>query len=121
MGDITAQLKDDVLGGKFALAEPLLVDFKSHNSNDSANHYCHVLQKPYTRIKNKHYAKLYDIIWLHDTACPNMADGLGPTCHKMGGAYHSACSPGSDDMIFTSWGVLKKTSEGYVFMLDSEV
>ena len=121
MGDITAQLKDGVLGGKFALTEPLLVDFKSHNTNDSANHCCHVLQKPYTRIKNKHYGKLCDIIWLHDTACPNMADGFGPTCHKMGGAYHSAYSPGSDDVIFTSWGVLKKTSERYVFMLDSEV
>ena len=50
-----------------------------------------------------------------------MANSLGPTCHKMGGAYHSAYSPGSDDVIFTSWGVLKKTSERYVFMLDSEV
>jgi len=86
MGDITAQFKDGVPGGRFALTGPLLLDFKSHNTNDSANHYCHVLQKPYTNIENKHYSKFYDIILLHDSVCPIMADGLGPTCHKMGGA-----------------------------------
>jgi hypothetical protein len=73
---------------------------------------------PRSRTK---YGKLCDIIWLHDTACPNMADGFGPTCHKVGGAYHYAYSPGTDDVIFTSWGVLKKISEDYVFMLASEV
>jgi len=58
MGDITAKRKDGVPCGKFALTGPLLLDFKSHNANDSANHYCHVLQKSYTKIKNKHYCKL---------------------------------------------------------------
>ena len=86
IGDITAQLKDGIPGGKFALTGPLLLDFKSHNTSDSVNHYWHVLRKPYTKIKNEHYGKLYDIIWLHDSAWPNVADGLGPTCHKMGGA-----------------------------------
>ena len=87
MGDITAQLKDSVLVGQFVLTGPLLLDFKSHNTNDSANRCCHVLQKPYTKIKNKHHGTLNDIILLHDSACPNMADGSGPACHEIGGAY----------------------------------
>jgi len=86
VGDITAQLKDGVPVSRFALTGPLLLDFKSHNTNDSANNYCHVLQKQYTNIKNKRYSKFYDIILLHDSACPSMVDDLGPTCHKMGGA-----------------------------------
>jgi hypothetical protein len=69
MGDSAAQLKVGLLGGKFALTGPLLLNFKSHNTSDSADHYCHMLQKPCTKNKNKYHGKLYDIL-LPDVLAP---------------------------------------------------
>jgi Transposase. len=84
----------------------LLPDLKSHSDTINTKHYCQMLQKLYTKLKNKHQAKLIDgTILLHDNTCSHVAhtvqDQLNAMQKEVLNILHT---PQTHHLsIFTSW------------------